>query len=287
MEPLIELAIEPRSAAGRDRLDAVLARMKAEDPSFAVSTDAESGQAVLKGWDEPYLDRKLAVLTDEHGLELWVGAPQVAYRETITRRAQIDYRHKKALANGGQFARVVLVFEPGARNSGFSFISTAHPAAVPALYVAGVAAGLEAARQLGLLAGFPVIDMKATLVDGAWHDIDSSAPVFDMAARMAFKALRDKGAPVLLEPVMRLKVSVPETCLMAVIGDLRAHRGVVEPHGDSVTGTIPLVSLLGYQRRLDRLTDARGEWSMIFDHYAPVPPTTPPDVFPPAIGMRA
>lgn len=288
MEPLLELAVELKSVSDRDRLEDALAAMIAEDPFFQVSTDGESGQTVLHGTDEGHLDRKLTTLIEDQGIALRVGAPQVAYRETITRPAEIDYSHKRNLGPRGEFARVLLRFEPGGINSGFVFTSTVSQEAGLSEYVAGVAAGLEAARQNGLLAGFPVIDMKAILVNGAVHDVDSSVRAFDAAARAAFKSLRENAAPVVLEPVVRVEVSTPEVGLTPILSDLLAHRGDVEARGNVVTGLVPLAGLLGYDRRLDHLTGGQGEWSMVFDHFAPVPELTPPDdVFPPAIGMRA
>ena len=286
MWPLIELAVAPKWANGQDRLNAVLARLTAEDPSFIVSLDAESGQTVLHGWDEPSLERTVALLTQDIALE--VSAPQVAYRETITQAAIVDYSHKWVGDGKGQFARIKLLFEPGVPNSGFVFTCTAPPGTVPDSYVAGVAAGLEAASTFGLLAGFPVIDMKATLIDGAYHDRDSSALTFDIAARAAFKALRQEGGLVLLEPLVTVEVSAPETYLGGVAADLIAHRAeALERMDGKLTARVPLTGLLGYDRRLHGLTNGQGEWSMTFERYALVPQTPPDDIYTPDIGMRA
>ncbi len=288
MWPLIELAVEPKSPEDRTALVAALAQLAEADSSLSVSTDRESGLTILHGSDEAVLDRKLGILIHGHGIALNVGAPQVAYRETITRRAEIAYSHTKVRGEKGEFAHVKLVFEPGSRGSVLDFSSSAPPDAVPPSFLAGAVAGLEAARTLGLLAGFPVIEMKATLVNGAYHDRDSSPLTFFMAAQAAFKALRDKGGPVLLEPVMAVEISARPARLAAIVADLQAHRGAVAAQDGVVKGLVPLAGLLGYESRLRGLTEGLGAWSMVFDHYAPIPRATPPDdVFPPAMGMRA
>ena len=294
MWPLIELAIEPKSSDDRDRLDVVLARMTAEDPYFQTSVDHESGQIVLKGWDEAWLDQKLAILADSH-IDFNAGAPQVAYREMISCQSEIDYTHKRAYEGRGEFARVKLLFAPGAHGSGVRFVSTLPPGTLPLSCIGGAATGLERACRQGLVAGFPMMDIQATLVDAAYHDLDSSPRTFDIAARAAFKALRETAAPVLLEPIMTATVSVPHARLNATIDDLTAHRGTILKRSiradrGAVTVRMPLDGLLGYSRRLTPLAGGMGEWSMAFDHYAPVPQVhspPPDDVFPPAIGLRA
>ncbi|MET0336256.1 MAG: elongation factor G [Caulobacter sp.] len=274
--PVIEIAVEPKSKADQEKLGVALAKLAAEDPSFTVSTDHESGQTILKGMGELHLDIKIDILKRTYKVEANIGAPQVAYRESLGRRAEIDYTHKKQTGGTGQFARVKLVFEPGEPGSGFVFESSIVGGAVPKEYVPGVQKGIESAKDNGLLAGFPLIDFKATLVDGAYHDVDSSVLAFEIASRSAFKELREKGSPKLLEPIMAVEVVTPEEYLGSVIGDLNGRRGQIQ--GQDVRGNaivinafVPLANMFGYVNTLRGMSQGRAAFTMQYDHYDPVP----------------
>jgi elongation factor G len=275
-EPVIEIAVEPKSKADQEKLGVALQKLAAEDPSFTVSTDHESGQTILKGMGELHLDIKIDILKRTYKVEANIGAPQVAYRETISRRAEIDYTHKKQTGGTGQFARVKLVFEPGEVGSGFVFESSVVGGSVPKEYVPGVEKGLALSKENGLLAGFPVIDFKASLVDGAYHDVDSSVLAFEIAARAAFKELREKGGAKLLEPIMAVEVVTPEEYLGSVIGDLNGRRGQIQ--GQDVRGNaivinafVPLANMFGYVNNLRGMSQGRAQFTMQFDHYEAVP----------------
>ncbi|MFZ5718708.1 MAG: elongation factor G [Pseudomonadota bacterium] len=274
--PVIEIAVEPKSKADQEKLGVALAKLAAEDPSFTVSTDHESGQTILKGMGELHLDIKIDILKRTYKVEANIGAPQVAYRESLSRRTEIDYTHKKQTGGTGQFARVKLVFEPGEPGSGFVFESAIVGGAVPKEYIPGVQKGLESAKDNGLLAGFPLIDFKATLVDGAFHDVDSSVLAFEIASRAAFKELREKGGPKLLEPIMAVEVVTPEEYLGSVIGDLNGRRGQIQ--GQDVRGNaivinafVPLANMFGYVNNLRGMSQGRAQFTMQFDHYETVP----------------
>ncbi|CAN7145303.1 elongation factor G [Phenylobacterium sp. LjRoot225] len=275
-DPVIEIAVEPKSKADQEKLGVALAKLAAEDPSFTVSTDHESGQTILKGMGELHLDIKIDILKRTYKVEANIGAPQVAYRETISRRAEIDYTHKKQTGGTGQFARVKLVFEPGEVGSGFVFESSVVGGSVPKEYIPGVEKGLTSSKENGLLAGFPVIDFKASLVDGAYHDVDSSVLAFEIAARAAFKELREKGGAKLLEPIMAVEVVTPEEYLGSVIGDLNGRRGQIQ--GQDVRGNaivvnafVPLANMFGYVNNLRGMSQGRAQFTMQFDHYEAVP----------------
>jgi elongation factor G len=274
--PVIEIAVEPKSKADQEKLGVALAKLAAEDPSFTVSTDHESGQTILKGMGELHLDIKIDILKRTYKVEANIGAPQVAYRESLGKRAEIDYTHKKQTGGTGQFARVKLVFEPGEPGTGFVFDSAIVGGAVPKEYVPGVQKGLESAKDNGLLAGFPLIDFKATLIDGAYHDVDSSVLAFEIASRAAFKELREKGSPKLLEPIMAVEVVTPEEYLGSVIGDLNGRRGQIQ--GQDVRGNatvinafVPLANMFGYVNTLRGMSQGRAQFTMLFDHYETVP----------------
>jgi len=274
--PVIEIAVEPKSKADQEKLGVALAKLAAEDPSFTVSTDHESGQTILKGMGELHLDIKIDILKRTYKVEANIGAPQVAYRESLGRRAEIDYTHKKQTGGTGQFARVKLVFEPGEPGSGFVFESAIVGGAVPKEYIPGVQKGLESAKENGLLAGFPLIDFKATLVDGAFHDVDSSVLAFEIASRAAFKELREKGGPKLLEPIMSVEVVTPEEYLGSVIGDLNGRRGQIQ--GQDMRGNatvinafVPLANMFGYVNNLRGMSQGRAQFTMQFSHYDTVP----------------
>jgi len=274
--PVIEIAVEPKSKADQEKLGVALAKLASEDPSFTVSTDHESGQTILKGMGELHLDIKIDILKRTYKVEANIGAPQVAYRESISRKAEIDYTHKKQTGGTGQFARVKLVFEPGEPGTGFQFESAIVGGAVPKEYVPGVEKGLTSAKENGLLAGFPLIDFKATLIDGAFHDVDSSVLAFEIASRAAFKELREKGGPKLLEPIMAVEVVTPEEYLGSVIGDLNGRRGMIQGqdmrgNATVVNAFVPLANMFGYVNTLRGMSQGRAAFTMQYDHYEPVP----------------
>ena len=275
-DPVIEVAVEAKTKADQDKLSVALARLAEEDPSFRVTADLESGQTIIRGMGELHLDILVDRMRREFKVDANVGQPQVAYRETIGRAATIDYIHKKQTGGAGQFARVKIVLEPMKPGEGFAFESKVVGGAVPREYIPAVEKGIEQARQAGIVAGFPVIDFKARLVDGASHNVDSSALAFEIAARAAFRdALKDAG-PLLLEPVMKVEAVTPEDYLGDVIGDLNARRGQVggmEPRGNAqvVRAMVPLATMFGYVNTLRSLTQGRAQFTMEFDHYDQVP----------------
>jgi elongation factor G len=274
--PVIEIAIEPKSKADQEKLGVALGKMVAEDPSFTVFTDQESGQTIMKGMGELHLDIKVDILKRTYKVEANIGAPQVAYRESLGRAVEIDYTHKKQTGGTGQFARIKVQFAPGEPGSGFVFESKVVGGAVPKEFVPGVEKGLESAKENGLLAGFPLIDFSATLVDGAYHDVDSSVLAFEIAARAAFKELREKGAPKLLEPIMKVEVLSPDEYLGDVIGDLNSRRGQIQGtdqrgNAQVITAFVPLANMFGYIGNLRGMSQGRAQFTMQYDHYDTVP----------------
>ena len=274
--PVIEQSIEPKSKADQEKLGVALGKMVAEDPSFTVYTDPESGQTIMKGMGELHLDIKVDILRRTYKVDANIGAPQVAYRESLGRKADIDYTHKKQTGGTGQFARVKIIFEPGEEGSGFVFESSVVGGTVPKEFIPGVQKGLEASKDNGLLAGFPVIDFKATLYDGGYHDVDSSVLAFEIAARAAFRELREKASPKLLEPIMKVEVLTPDEYMGDVIGDLNSRRGQIqgtETRGNAqvVTAFVPLANMFGYISTLRSFSQGRAQYSMQYDHYEPVP----------------
>ena len=275
-EPVIELAIEPKTKADQEKMGVALSRLASEDPSLRISTNAETGQTTLKGMGELHLEIIVDRMKREFKVEANVGAPQVAYRETITTKNQIDYTHKKQSGGSGQFARVIIDFEPLPPGSGFVFENDVVGGSVPKEYIPGVEKGLDASLGNGVVAGFPMIDFKATLVDGAYHDVDSSALAFEIAARAAWREGLPKCAPVLLEPIMKVEVVTPEDYMGDVIGDLSSRRGQVtgmDSRGNArvVDAMVPLGSMFGYVNTLRSMSQGRAQYSMEFHHYEPVP----------------
>ena len=275
-EPVIELAIEPKTKADQERMGMALGRLVSEDPSLRVSTNEETGQTTLKGMGELHLEIIVDRMKREFKVEANVGAPQVAYRETITKKYQMDYTHKKQSGGSGQFARVIIDFEPLKAGEGFIFESKIVGGSVPKEYIPGVKKGLDASLGNGVVAGFPMIDFKATLVDGAYHDVDSSALAFEIAARAAFREGLPKASPVLLEPIMKVEVVTPEDYMGDVIGDLSSRRGQVtgmDSRGNArvVDAMVPLASMFGYVNTLRSMSQGRAQYSMQFDHYEQVP----------------
>jgi elongation factor G len=275
-EPVIEIAIEPKSKADQEKLGVALAKLAAEDPSFRVSTDQESGQTILKGMGELHLDIKVDILRRTYKVDASIGAPQVAYRERLTKRTEINYTHKKQTGGTGQFAKVVLVFEPAEAGAGSSFESKIIGGSVPKEYIPGVEKGINSVMGSGILAGFPVVDVKATLIDGAYHDVDSSALAFEIASRAAFREGLQKGGSVLLEPIMKVEVVTPEEHTGFVMGDLLSRRGQVQgqdmrANAVVINAMVPLSNMFGYVNQLRSGTQGRANFTMQFDHYEQVP----------------
>jgi elongation factor G len=275
-EPVIEIAIEPKSKADQEKLGVALQKLASEDPTFRVSTDQESGQTILKGMGELHLDIKVDILRRTYKVGANIGQPQVAYRETLGRRTEIDYTHKKQTGGSGQFARIKVVFEPVEPGVGYSFENKTVGGSVPREFVPGVEKGLLQAKENGLLAGFPVIDFKATLVDGASHDVDSSVLAFEIAARAAFRELRDKAQPKLLEPIMKVEVTTPEDYVGDVIGDLNSRRGMIQGtdqrgNAQVILAHVPLANMFGYVNTLRSMSQGRANFHMEYDHYEAVP----------------
>jgi elongation factor G len=275
-DPVIEIAIEPKSKADQEKLGIALAKLANEDPSFRVSTDPESGQTILKGMGELHLEIKVDILKRNYKVDANIGAPQVAYRERLTRRVEIDETHKKQTGGSGQFARVKIVFEPNEPGQGSSFESQIVGGTVPKEYIPGVEKGINSVMGSGVLAGFPVVDVKATLVDGAYHDVDSSVLAFEICSRAAFRRALKEGGSVLLEPIMKVEVTTPEDYTGSVMGDLLARRGQVQGQdmrGNAVVinAMVPLANMFGYVNQLRSFTQGRANYSMQFDHYEQVP----------------
>ncbi|MBM1173283.1 elongation factor G [Microvirga arabica] len=275
-EPVIEIAIEPKSKADQEKLGLALSKLAAEDPSFRVSTDQESGQTILKGMGELHLDIKVDILRRTYKVDANIGAPQVAYRETVTKKAEIDYTHKKQTGGTGQFARVKIVVQPNEQGAGFAFESKIVGGAVPKEYIPGVEKGLQSVVGAGVVAGFPVVDLKVELIDGAFHEVDSSALAFEIASRAALREALQKGGSVLLEPVMKVEVTTPEDYTGSVIGDLNSRRGQIQGQdmrGNAVVinAMVPLANMFGYVNTLRGMSQGRASYTMQFDHYEQVP----------------
>ena len=275
-DPVIEVAVEPKTKADQEKMGVALQRLAAEDPSFKVSVDHESGQTVMKGMGELHLEILVDRMLREFKVDATVGAPQVAYRETITQQTSVDYTHKKQSGGAGQFAKVVMEFQPLQKGEGFVFESKIVGGRVPKEYIPGVEKGLKASTESGFLAGFPVIDLKCTLIDGAFHDVDSSVMAFEIAARAAFREAMPKANAVLLEPMMKIEVVTPEEYMGDIIGDLNSRRGQVsgmEQRGVNhvVNGMVPLANMFGYVNNLRSMSQGRASYTMTFDHYEQVP----------------
>jgi len=282
-DPVIEMSVEPKTKADHDKLSAALARLAQEDPSFKVSTDQESGQTILKGMGELHLDIIVDRMRREFNVDANVGAPQVAYRETISQKYDCDYTHKKQTGGSGQYARIKVLFEPGEPGSGYSFENKVVGGSVPREYIPGVEKGLAAARETGVLLGFPVIDFKATLHDGAYHEVDSSVMAFEIAARAAFREAMPRAKAKLLEPIMKVEVVTPEDYTGTITGDLASRRGQVqsmEMRGNAqvINAMVPLANMFGYIQTLRSSSQGRAQFTMQFDHYAEVPQSVADEV---------
>ena len=275
-EPVIEIAIEPKTKNDQEKMSQGLQRLAAEDPSFRVETDIESGQTIMKGMGELHLDILVDRLKREFKVEANIGAPQVAYRETISRKAEIDYTHKKQTGGSGQFARIKLVIEPTEPGEGYWFESKIVGGTVPKEYVPGVEKGIKSVMNSGPLAGFPVIDFKVSLVDGAYHDVNSSVLAFEIAARAAMRDGLKKAGAKLLEPIMKVEVVTPEDYTGGIIGDLTSRRGHVQGqdtrgNANAITAMVPLANMFGYINTLRSMSSGRANFTMQFDHYDAVP----------------
>jgi len=275
-DPVIEIAIEPKSKADQEKLGVALAKLATEDPSFRVSTDAESGQTILKGMGELHLDIKVDILKRTYKVDANIGAPQVAYRERITRAVTKDYTHKKQTGGTGQFARVKFIVEPNEIGKGYEFESKIVGGNVPKEYIPGVEKGIESVLGAGVLAGFPVVDLKVSLIDGAYHDVDSSALAFEIASRAALREALREGNSVLLEPIMKVEVVTPEDYTGSVIGDLNSRRGQIQGqdmrgNANVINAMVPLANMFGYVNTLRSMSQGRATFTMQFDHYEQVP----------------
>ena len=275
-DPVIEVAVEPKTRADHDRMGMALTRLADEDPSFRVSTDEESAQTIIRGMGELHLEIIVDRMRREFNVEANIGAPQVAYRETLTRPFDVDYVHRKQTGGAGQYARVCILFEPGEPGSGIEFVSRIVGGNVPREYIPSVKAGIERAAVSGVLAGFPMTDFRATLHDGAFHAVDSSAMAFEVAARAAFREGAIAAGPRLLEPVMRVEVVTPEEHMGDVMGDLNSRRGQIqglEPRGNAqvVRARVPLGTMFGYVNDLRSMSQGRATFTMHFNSYEPVP----------------
>ena len=275
-EPVIDIAIEPKTKSDQEKMGIALNRLAAEDPSFRVKTDFESGQTIISGMGELHLDILVDRMKREFKVEANIGQPQVAYRETITQRAEIDYTHKKQTGGTGQFARVKLTIEPNEIGEGFVFESSIVGGAVPKEYIPGVEKGIASVMTSGPVAGFPMVDIKATLTDGAFHDVDSSVLAFEIAGRAAFREGCQKARPKLLEPIMKVEVVTPDDFAGTVMGDINSRRGQIqgtETRGVAsvVNAFVPLANMFGYVSNLRSMTQGRAQYTMQFDHYEQVP----------------
>jgi elongation factor G len=275
-DPVIELAVEPKTKADQEKMGIALQRLAAEDPSFRVSTDHESGQTIIKGMGELHLDILVDRMKREFKVEANIGQPQVAYRETITQEVKVDYTHKKQSGGSGQFARIKMIVEPQEAGLGYEFENKIVGGAIPKEYIPGVVKGLDSIRDAGLMVGFPLLDFKVTLYDGAFHDVDSSVLAFEIAARAAMREAAPRLGLALLEPVMKVEVVTPEEYTGTVIGDLNSRRGQVqgqEMRGNAnvVNAMVPLANMFGYVNALRSSTQGRAQYTMQFDHYEKVP----------------
>ncbi|HOP20146.1 MAG TPA: elongation factor G, partial [Amphiplicatus sp.] len=272
----ISVAVEPKSKPDQEKMGIALQRLAAEDPSFRVSSDEESGQTIIKGMGELHLDILVDRMRREFKVEANVGAPQVAYRETITRAADIDYTHKKQTGGTGQFARVKFRVVPQEPGAGYIFENQIVGGSIPREYIPGVEKGINSVREAGLMLGFPVLDFKIELYDGAFHDVDSSVLAFEIASRAALRENKDKLGLALLEPVMKVEVVTPEEYTGSVIGDLNSRRGQIQDqemrgNANVVHAMVPLANMFGYVNNLRSMTQGRANYTMQFDHYEKVP----------------
>ncbi len=282
-DPVISMAISPKDKGGSEKMGIALSKMIAEDPSFHVATDEDSGEIILKGMGELHLDIKIDILKRTHNVEVIAGAPQVAYRETITKRIEDSYTHKKQSGGAGQFGKIDYVLEPVEAGTGYQFESKVTGGNVPREFWPAVEKGFRAMMDIGVLAGYPCLDVKVTLLDGAYHAVDSSAIAFELAAKAGYRQSVPKAAPQILEPIMKVDVFTPEDHVGDVIGDLNRRRGMIKSQDAGATGTrvkadVPLSEMFGYIGDLRTMTSGRGQFSMEFSHYLPCPKNVAEDV---------
>ncbi|MEM9908504.1 MAG: elongation factor G, partial [Cyanobacteria bacterium P01_D01_bin.44] len=275
-DPVISIAVTPKQKGGSEKMGMALTKMVQEDPSFQVMTDEESGEVIMKGMGELHLEIKVDILKRTHGVEVEVGKPQVAYREAITKRLEDSYTHKKQSGGSGQYGKIDYVIEPGEPGSGFEFESKVTGGNVPREFWPAVQKGFSTSIEKGTLAGFPVVDFKVTLMDGAYHPVDSSAIAFEIAAKSAYRQSFPKAKPQLLEPIMNVDAFTPDDYMGDVIGDLNRRRGMIKsqengPTGARIKADVPLSEMFGYIGDLRTMTSGRGQFSMSFSHYAPCP----------------
>ena len=275
-KPVIEVAVEPKTAVDQEKMGMALSRLSAEDPSLHVTTDQETGQTILKGMGELHLEIIVDRMKREFKVEANIGAPQVAYRETITKKATVDYTHKKQTGGAGQFAKIKVILEPLETGKGFEFESKIVGGNVPKEYIPGVVKGFEQAKETGVVAGYPMIDFKATLIDGAYHDVDSSVMAFEMATRALFREGIPQCAPKLLEPIMTVEVVTPDEYMGDIIGDLNSRRGSISgmearANAQVIAAMVPLATMFGYVNNLRSMSQGRAQYSMQFSHYEQVP----------------
>jgi elongation factor G len=289
--PVINVAIEPRTKGDQDKLSTAIQRLAEEDPTFQVRTDEETGQTIIAGMGELHLDILVDRMRREFKVEANIGRPQVAYRETITKKVEkVEYTHKKQTGGAGQYARVVINLEPtGGDGGGYEFENKITGGRVPREYIPSVDTGCQEAAEFGVLAGYPMVDLKVTLVDGAYHEVDSSELAFKIAGSMAFKKAAARADPVLLEPVMAVEVRTPEDYMGDVIGDLNSRRGQIQAMEDRsgarvVTAHVPLSEMFGYVGDLRSRTQGRADYTMQFDSYAEVPPSIAKEIIAKARG---
>ena len=290
-DPVISIAVAPKNKAASEKLGIAIGKMVQEDPSFYVETDEESGETILKGMGELHLDIKIDILKRTHGIEVDVGAPQVAYRETITQTVEDSYTHKKQSGGSGQYGKIDYVLEPQEPGAGFEFESKVTGGNVPREFWPAVQKGFEQSMAEGTLAGFPLEDFKVTLMDGAFHAVDSSAIAFEIAARAAYRQSIPKAAPQILEPVMKVDVFTPDDHVGDVIGDLNRRRGMIGgqepgPTGVRVKAEVPLAEMFGYIGDLRTMTSGRGQFSMEFAHYSPCPKNVADEVIKAALEKK-
>lgn len=275
-EPVISIAVAPKDKGGSEKMGIAIGKMIAEDPSFRVETDEDSGETILKGMGELHLDIKVDILKRTYGVELIVGEPQVAYRETITQMVEDQYTHKKQSGGSGQFGKIEYIIRPGEANTGFVFKSSVVGGSVPKEFWPAVEKGFASMMNTGTIAGFPVLDVEFELTDGAFHAVDSSAIAFEIAAKGAFRQSIAKAKPQLLEPIMKVDVFSPDDNVGDVIGDLNRRRGMIKDQVAGVTGVrvkadVPLSEMFGYIGTLRTMTSGRGQFSMEFSHYSQCP----------------
>jgi elongation factor G len=279
-DPVIEVSIEPKTQVDQEKMGMALSRLLAEDPSLRVETNQESGQTILKGMGELHLEIIIDRMKREFGVEANIGQPQVAYRETITKTIEFEYLHKKQTGGSGQFAKINLRFEPKPKTeedkADFEFVSEVVGGRVPKEYIPGVEKGLNTAKNTGCIAGFPVVDFRVALFDGAYHDVDSSVLAFEIAARAAFREAIEKAGPILLEPMMSVEVVTPEDYMGNIVGDISSRRGQIQSMEDRdgikvIKCLVPLASMFGYINSLRSMSQGRAQFTMIFERYDKVP----------------